>query len=118
MDGGCGNHGHTCHWLYKNTVVDATGRVFPCCSSPSPGANLVFGRADQNAEDLFNTGLYQAAQSFFAKEVETSGDAPHCTRGQWNQERVNIGSEEIWRHFHSADAAFFDTRSLEMLTSW
>jgi pyruvate-formate lyase-activating enzyme len=23
--------GHTCHWLYKNMVMDATGRITPCC---------------------------------------------------------------------------------------
>jgi MoaA/NifB/PqqE/SkfB family radical SAM enzyme len=22
--------GHTCHWLYKNIVMDATGRILPC----------------------------------------------------------------------------------------
>ncbi len=117
-DSGNADSGHTCHWLYKNTVVDAAGRVLPCCSSPAPGTNLVFGRADANSADLYNTRLYQAARSFFANGMESSGDAPHCTRCEWNQDKVNIGSEEIWRYFHSADATFFDARSLEMLAGW
>ncbi|MCW5966847.1 MAG: hypothetical protein KIT83_22600 [Bryobacterales bacterium] len=36
--------GHACHWLYKNTVMDSTGRILPCCGAPSVGANLNFGQ--------------------------------------------------------------------------
>jgi MoaA/NifB/PqqE/SkfB family radical SAM enzyme len=30
---------HTCHWLYKNMVMDANGRVLPCAAAPKPGAD-------------------------------------------------------------------------------
>ena len=34
------SEGHTCHWLYKNIVMDATGRIMPCCGAPRPDINL------------------------------------------------------------------------------
>lgn len=46
----------------------------------------ILGRADQNAEDSYNTALCRAARSFFAKGSELSGNAPHCTRCKWNQD--------------------------------
>jgi len=32
--------GHTCHWLYKNMMMDATGRIMPCCGGPRPDIKL------------------------------------------------------------------------------
>ena len=37
---------HTCHWLYKNIVMDAAGRILPCCGAPGPEVDLVFGVFD------------------------------------------------------------------------
>lgn len=116
-DAGSQETGHTCHWLYKNSVLDATGRILPCCSSPFPGANLTFGHIDADAHTLYNTAQYRAARAFFATG-EAPANSPYCTKCPWNQEKVNIGSEEIWRYFHSADPSFFDARSLDLLASW
>jgi MoaA/NifB/PqqE/SkfB family radical SAM enzyme len=47
--------GHTCHWLYKNMVMDARGRIMPCGGAPRPDVNLVFGTFDGNGGDPFNS---------------------------------------------------------------
>lgn len=110
--------GHTCHWLYKNIVMDATGRIMPCCGGPRPDINLVFGRFDGNGGDIFNSERYQQARAWFASGAAPPDGAPHCTRCEWDQTTVNIGGPEIRRYFHAADAAFFDRRSLRLLSSW
>ena len=109
--------GHTCHWLYKNMVMDATGRIMPCCGGPRPDTNLVFGRFDGNA-DVFNSPLYRQARAHFAGTVGASGNQPHCTQCEWDHTTVNIGSEEIRRYFRAADPAFFDRASLRLLSDW
>jgi MoaA/NifB/PqqE/SkfB family radical SAM enzyme len=115
--------GHTCHWLYKNIVMDATGRIMPCCGGPRPDTNLVFDTFDGNGSDVFNSERYRQARAWFSGSATAAGaavsdDAPHCTQCEWDQTTVNIGSEEIRRYFRAADAAFFDRRSLRLLSDW
>jgi len=110
--------GHTCHWLYKNMVMDATGRIMPCCGGPRPDTKLVFGAFDGNGSDPFNSEKYHQARAWFSGNEPPSNDAPHCTKCEWDQTTVNIGSPEIRRYFRAADAAFFDRRSLDILSGW
>jgi MoaA/NifB/PqqE/SkfB family radical SAM enzyme len=108
--------GHTCHWLYKNMVMDATGRVMPCCGAPRPDANLNFATFDSKGGDPFNSERYRQARSFFSAAAPAGEGAPYCTRCEWDQTTVNIGGPEIRRYFRAADAAFFDRRSLRLLS--
>jgi MoaA/NifB/PqqE/SkfB family radical SAM enzyme len=109
--------GHTCHWLYKNMVMDATGRVLPCCGAPRPDTNLVFAKFD-GAGDPFNSEKYRQARSFFAGEATPSDDPVYCTKCEWDHTSVNIGAPEIRRYFRAADPAYFDRRSLQLLSAW
>jgi hypothetical protein len=109
--------GHTCHWLYKNMVMDATGRILPCCGGPRPDANLVFAQFNGGG-DPFNSPRYHQARSFFAGDTNVSAVSPHCVRCEWDHTTVNIGPPEIRRYFRAADAAFFDRRSLRILSDW
>lgn len=110
--------GHTCHWLYKNMVMDATGRILPCCGAPKPDASLVFATLDPEGGDPFNSEKYRQARSFFAGAASAPGDAPYCTRCEWDHFTVNIGGPEIRRYFRAADAALFDRRTVRLLSSW
>jgi MoaA/NifB/PqqE/SkfB family radical SAM enzyme len=109
--------GHTCHWLYKNMVMDATGRIMPCCGGPRPDTNLVFDRFEGNRGDVFNSERYRQARAWFSGGAAVD-DPPHCTQCEWDQTTVNVGSQEIRRYFRAADAAFFDNRSLGLLSDW
>lgn len=109
--------GHTCHWLYKNMVMDATGRILPCCGAPRPDTNLVFAKFDGNGSDPFNSERYRQARSYFSTGTR-SEDAPYCTQCEWDQTTVNIGAPEIRRYFRAADSAFFDRQSLRLLSRW
>jgi MoaA/NifB/PqqE/SkfB family radical SAM enzyme len=115
--------GHTCHWLYKNIVMDAGGRIMPCCGAPRPDTNLVFARFDGKNGDPFNAGKYREARSWFsagspALDPASAASAPHCARCEWDHTAVNVGGPEILRYFRAADAAFFDRRSLRILSAW
>jgi len=110
--------GHTCHWLYKNMVMDATGRVMPCCGAPRPDTNLVFARFDGDNGDPFNSEKYRQARSFFSSPGPPSSNDPYCTQCEWDHTTVNIGATEIRRYFRAADPAFFDRRSLGLLSGW
>lgn len=96
--------GHTCHWLYKNVVMDANGRIMPCCGAPRPDTNLVFATFDDAGADPFNSEKYRQARSFFSGAAPAFGNPPHCVNCEWDQTTVNIGSQEIRRYFRAADA--------------
>ena len=110
--------GHTCHWLYRNMVMDATGRILPCCGAPRPDTNLVFGQFNGNGADQFNSELYLQARAFFSGTMPPPDSAPHCVNCEWDHTVVNIGSQEIRRHFRAADPAFFNRRSVRLLSDW
>jgi len=110
--------GHTCHWLYKNMVMDANGRIMPCCGAPRPDTNLVFAEFDGSQTDPFNSEKYRQARSFFAGAAPPAAGAPHCVNCEWDQTLVNIGSDEISRYLRAADPAFFDRRTVRLLSEW
>ncbi len=96
--------GHTCHWLYDNLVLDAAGRVLPCCAAPRPDASLVFTTFTGDG-DPFNSAKHRQARSFFAGTPSPASDAtgaPYCTRCDWDHTTVNIGPPEIRRYFRAA----------------
>jgi MoaA/NifB/PqqE/SkfB family radical SAM enzyme len=107
--------GHTCHWLYKNMVMDATGRILPCCGGPPLDGSLEFAHVEDG--DPFNSERYRQARSLFRAGASASDNPPYCARCEWDHTSVNIGSPEIRRYFRAADAAFFDRRSLSLLSA-
>jgi hypothetical protein len=58
----------TCQWLYKSITLDAGGRIFPCCCSPRPNADLTFSHFDVDSEpaSIFNSEKHQLSRLFFA----------------------------------------------------
>ena len=89
----------------------------PCCGGPRPDTNLVFDTFTGAGADPFNSEKYRQARAWFAGDSIPSDNAPHCTQCEWDQTTVNIGSEEIRRYFRAVDAAFFDRRSLNLLSA-
>jgi len=135
--------GHTCHYLYKTMVMDAGGRVLPCCCSPAPGRDLVFseqpdstGNSADGKVDHFNSEKHQRARSFFAdpEAYRRESAASHreqdlyCVNCEWNQENVNFGNEQLQGYLKRAAVrgsvgaglrtAVFDPASLELLCNW
>jgi MoaA/NifB/PqqE/SkfB family radical SAM enzyme len=107
--------GHTCHWLYKNIVMDASGRVLPCCGAPRRDAKLTFGSFDRQTSDPFNCSRHRQARAYFAGQRSIEHEALQCHDCEWDQIAVNVGGPEIRRYFRAADPWFFDRKSIELL---
>ena len=114
-DGGelAGAAGHTCRWLNQNMVMDANGRILPCCGAPARDRELVFAQFE-GGEDVFNAPKYRAARAHFAGQ---SGSEVHCARCEWDQTTVNIGGPEIERYFRAADPGFLGKGSRRLLSA-
>ena len=117
---------HTCHYLYKNMVMDGSGRILPCCAAPQPGLNLVFGDA-KSGEDVYNSEKYRLARLSFAnpelyrsEQAATSapGPGPFCEKCEWNQDNAQIDSEHLNTYFQAVGRDVFNPASLATLTSW
>jgi len=116
---------HTCHYLYKNMVMDGRGRILPCCAAPQPGLNLVFADAN-SGEDVYNSEKYRLARLSFANpEVYRSeqagsapGAGPFCEKCEWNQDRAQINNANLGTYFRAVGPQIFNPASLATLTSW
>lgn len=118
---------HACHWLYKNLVMDATGRVMPCCAAPTPANELVFAKFDAKSGDPFNSPSHRQARALFAgpamrkssqPPIQQLGAGLPCANCEWDQTNVNIGAREIERYFRQADPICFDARARRLLSQW
>jgi MoaA/NifB/PqqE/SkfB family radical SAM enzyme len=118
---------HTCHWLYKNLVMDATGRVIPCCAAPKAGADLVFDVfSEADPRDAFQSAKYRLARTAFAdpqaypEAKRKSGLAadPHCVKCEWNQETAHTDGAQVQQYLRTVPGAPFDAESMEILAGW
>lgn len=117
---------HMCHWLYRNLVMDATGRVLPCCAAPRPDADLVFDVVNGVPADSFNTEKYRLARLSFAdkpayakaRAASVLAADPHCANCDWydDQGAALIDSPAIRNYFGAAGNGLFDEDSLRMLS--
>jgi len=117
---------HMCHWLYKNMVMDATGRVLPCCAAPRPDADLVFDTFTGESIDSFNTEKYRLARLSFAdktaygvaRAASTLAVDPHCVKCDWysDQAAALIGGPQIEKYFMTAGNGLVDSECVRMLT--
>lgn len=128
-----GGAGAVCHWLYKNMVMDATGRVMPCCAAPQPKADLVFGQLNgassvETASGIFNSSKYRLARLSFQDKtayrtaLETSGldRDPHCVNCDWygDQEMAHIDRSQVQSYLRTATRGLFDPLSIETLSGF
>ncbi len=118
---------HTCSWLYKNMVMDANGRIIPCCASPRPDIDLVFANFPQADTDCFNSEAYQRARLYFADRLgyeRSSAPAggsrrdPHCVNCDWDQSHTEVGPHEVARYLRTAGQGHIDEAVTEMLSNW
>ena len=98
--------------------MDAGGRIMPCCGAPSPDTNLVFAKITADDAETYNSPMYQEARRSFSTPTPVTASSPYCVKCPWDHDVVNIGGPEIRRYFRAADAAFFDRKSLRLLSGW
>ena len=118
---------HSCHWLYRNLVMDANGRVIPCCAAPKAGADLVFDIfPETDARDAFNSPKYRLARTAFADPQaypaarEKSGLAgdPYCVTCEWNQETAHTDNAQVEQYLRTVPGSPFDAQSMGILAGW
>ncbi len=127
---------HACHWLYRTMVMDAGGRILPCCASPTPQRDLVFSQQDDrpDAVDHYNSPKYASSRSFFTDseyfKMAGTDIQPHCVSCEWNQEQTNFDSSHVRTYLKGAEtyvaaagskptnSPVFDAASLELLCEW
>jgi len=118
---------HTCHWLYKSMVMDANGRILPCCAAPGPGLDLVFSTlVPDQVGDCFNSERYQTARLLFADRAayesdRASGPASpnlYCENCKWDQVATNIGPDQVAQALKTFGKGVIDSRSIEILSAW
>ena len=116
---------HTCHYLYKNIVMDGRGRILPCCAAPQPGLDLVFADA-KSGEDVYNSEKYRLARLSFAnpelyriqQAASGPGPGPFCEKCEWNQDKAQIDNEHLSTYFHAVGDHIFNAASRATLSSW
>ena len=81
-----------CHWLYEQTVMDAGGRILPCCGAPMK-ETWIF--ADRVAAGVFNNEKYISA-----RELGDGADTACHTCPVVDGSRLpNVHAPEAFPHF-------------------
>jgi hypothetical protein len=109
---------HSCQWLYRNMVLDATGRVLPCCAAPKPGFELVFDQFTGAGADPFNSDKYQAARQWFGDSAAyqtPSGGDPYCTKCEWNQDTAHTDGAQVDQYLKTVPHRLIDDDARRML---
>jgi MoaA/NifB/PqqE/SkfB family radical SAM enzyme len=112
----------TCSWLYKNMVMDANGRILPCCGAPRPDLHLVFSHFPDET-DCFNAGDYRKARSHFANKAATSlhdnsvsaEHVPHCVNCEWDQQHTEVGRDQVALYLRTAG---LPPVAIQLLADW
>lgn len=118
--------GHTCSWLYKNMVMDANGRILPCCAAPKPDVHLVFANFPDAEDNCFNSGDYRRARRHFVngaapKSEGSPADAapvPHCEKCTWNQSHTEVGHDQVALYLRTSGQGLFDDATIQTLADW
>ena len=118
-----------CQWLYKNMIMDANGRILPCCYAPRKNSKYtyVFSHFDENnSNDVFNSHQYLAARwnrkSTFFHESENLSKTPFCQECQ-EKGIPNINNDQINHYFEQhglelSDGNWPDKKLISYLTNW
>lgn len=80
--------GSSCAWLYYSVTADATGRVMPCCMSPSSLKHLIYGSLDEPQGNWLSAPAFAASRASFAdreafEQAANEFDSfsqPHCVQ--------------------------------------
>jgi hypothetical protein len=112
----------TCSWLYKNMVMDANGRILPCCGAPRPDLHLVFSHFPAEA-DCFNDGDYQKARNHFANKAATrlhgnsvsAENVPHCVNCEWDHHHTEVGRDQVALYLRTAG---LPPMAIHLLADW
>ncbi len=96
----------TCQWLYKNMIMDANGRILPCCYAPQKNSRhaYIFSHFDKNdSNDVFNSHQYLAARG---NKRDTKFDntesllkTPFCHECR-EKGKPNIDNDQINHYFN------------------
>lgn len=119
---------HVCHWLYKNMVMDATGRIIPCCAAPQPDKDLVFAGFTADGAESFNSEKYRLSRLSFADRTAYAKERgqtlldhdPHCVHCDWysDQQAAQIDGPQVRNYLKAAGRGLFDDRAIAFLTRW
>lgn len=118
--------GQTCEYLYKSITMDAGGRIFPCCCSPTPNRDLTFAQFEiDSAGDDFNSDKHQRSRLAFADrnayrlDRDSRGLAgdPYCVKCEWDK-ASDPSAKQIKNYFQAAGPDLIRNRSLEVLSHW
>ena len=101
--------------------MDAGGRIFPCCCSPRPNADLNFAQFDAGASaDSFNSDKHRRSRLFFENPEDYRADRktqgfdqdPYCVKCEWDK-TADPSPAQIRNYFQAAGHNLFDLPSLE-----
>lgn len=121
----------TCAWLYKGIVMDAVGRIMPCCGAPTTSVNLVYSQFKEgvppSSASGYNSDLFRLSRQFFSNNEryqETSANLnknqiPYCSECTWNKDTFFTNKGDLVKYFRSNHLfSILNDESIIALTDW
>ncbi len=123
------NNDNICHWLYKNIVMDAHGRILPCCYVPQKSDEYYYTFASIVDNQIFNSKRYIKAREIelgrSRKKANLTGGKnklPYCSICD-NHKIANIDSRHIRQYFTKHNKSWtndslLSEESITLLANW
>jgi MoaA/NifB/PqqE/SkfB family radical SAM enzyme len=112
---------HTCSWLYRIMVMDANGRILPCCAAPRPEVHLAFTKFPDAEADCFNSADHRRARQYFADGTTSRPEgspAPHCEKCEWDQTHTGVDYAQLAQYLRTTSKGVADARTIQILADW
>ena len=118
----------TCPWLYKGIVMDALGRVLPCCGAPRDDVNLVYAPFDAETTcEAYNSDMFARSRISFSdrdlfQDITGNADGseiPYCAKCEWNKNTFFANPGDLMEYFHAEDLFHtIDDANMDRLANW
>lgn len=123
-------HGNRCPWLYKNLVMDALGRILPCCYAPEKSdtyAYIFSTITPTNPQDHYNADCFIQARekvidSQTSKSPRHEEKIPYCIDCT-NRKLANIDTDNFTKYFNKfglphPTKPLLSDNSINLLANW
>src|SRR5260370_33769768 len=99
-------------------VMDANGRILPCCAAPRPNVHLPFANFPDAQSDCFNSDDPQRARQYFADGSKSKPErfpAPHCENCEWDHTHTGVDHDEVAQYLRTTSRGSVDAGAIQIL---
>lgn len=100
-------------------MLDANGRILPCCGAPKPAVDAVFGNLGDAPYALDSAYYLPARRSLRDRAAYGVADPKvYCANCGWDQDHTEFSQGEVVHYLRAAGRGALDAQTIEICSNW